>query len=347
MVNDARQLLRKVFAISIIIFVFIFVASYFLALVLGLELFLFTSEGRALSLRIHSLPILLFLLFLVEAPLALSMGFIFFLVWSIYFLCLIVAWLWRESFHKVIGTVFSRPLNKLLNNFLFALPILASMLFLVVIVLHSLQESIGVPTGEPKLPVNPFETFFLLTYTPLIEEIGFRLSPIGLFLIVYIFSAGRKVVQMSSMRLLRLSLVAPLYPEEAKRMVGLRSVGVDGFRGISAAEWIMVLGTSFVFGLAHLLAGVGWDVGKVTSTFLVGFVFGVAYLTYGFQAPILLHWYFNYYFYTFRLASELYPNTFSLEVLISFLTIVVGSLGSLWFLVAGLRKVISKKRLGN
>jgi hypothetical protein len=152
---------------------------------------------------------------------------------------------------------------------------------------------------------------------------------------------------MSSMRLLRLFLVALLYPKEAKRMVGLRSVSADGFGGISVAEWIMVLGTSFVFGLAHLLSGVGWDVGKVSSTFLVGFVFGVTYLIYGFQAPILLHWYFNYYFYTFRLASELYSNTFSLEVLISFLTIVVGSLGLLWFLVVGLKKVILKKRLGD
>jgi len=126
-------------------------------------------------------------------------------------------------------------------------------------------------------------------------------------------------------------------------MVGLKNVGANGFRGISIAEWIMVLATSLIFGLAHLLSGIGWDVGKVTSTFMVGFVWGLAYLAYGFQAPILLHWYFNYYFYAYEFASDLYPSTFSIEVLISFLTIIVGILGLLALLAMGLNRIFGRK----
>jgi hypothetical protein len=221
------------------------------------------------------------------------------------------------------------------------------MLFLAVIGLHYFQESaLGVPTGEPALPENPFETFFLLAYSPLIEEIGFRLSPIGVFLIVYVFWAGRRIVaQFSSKQLLKLFLVASVYPEDAKRMVGLKNTGADGFRGISIAEWVMVVATSLFFGMAHLLSGIGWDVGKVTSTFMVGFVFGLAYLLYGFQAPILLHWFFNYYFYTYELASDMYPTTFSIEILILFLTIIIAIFGSIALLAMGLSKISSRKKV--
>jgi len=345
--NGIGETFKRTFKASMIAFVLILVVSYFLAMLLGLELFFFTLEGHALSIRAYPLPVLLFLLFQVETPPVLNLGLVFFFVWSVYILCFGIAWFWRESFHKVVGNAFLRPVSRLFNNFLFALPILASMLLLAVIGIHYFQESaLGVPTGEPALPENPFETFFLLAYSPLIEEIGFRLSPLGLFLIVYVFWAGRKVVaQLSSKHLLKLFLVAPIYPEEAKRMVGLKNVDANGFRGISICEWIMVLTTSLIFGLAHLLSPIGWDVGKVTSTFMVGFVWGLAYLVYGFQAPILLHWYTNYYFYTYELASDLYPSTFSIEVLISFLTIIVGILGLLALLAMGLSRISGRKQV--
>jgi len=345
--NGTWEAFQKIFKVMMITFVFVLVASYLLAMLLGLELFFFTLEGRMLSMRIYSLPILLFLIFQFETPLALNLGLIFLFIWSIYLLCFLVAWMWRERFHKVIATAFSRPVSRLFSNFLFALPIIASMSLLAVIGIHSFQESaLGVPTGEPALPANPFEAFFLLAYSPLIEEIGFRLSPLGFFLIAYVFWAGRKVVAgLSSRQILKLLVVAPIYPEEAKRMVGLKNVGADGFRGIGVAEWIMVLATSLIFGLAHLLSPIGWELGKVTSTFMVGLIFGLAYLVYGFQAPILLHWYFNYYFYAYELASDLYPSTVSVEVLISFLTIVVGMLGFLAFIAMGLSRIFGRKEV--
>lgn len=343
--DELKDVSTKIFKVLMIAFVFVLVASFFLSMLLGLELFFFTLEGRAMSLRVYALPVLLFILFQVQTPPMLSWGFIFLFVWSVYVLCFLVAWIWRESFHRVVGNAFLRPVGRLLSNFLFALPILASMLLVAVIAIHYFQESaLGVPTGEPTLPANPFETFFWLAYSPLVEEIGFRISPIGLFLIGYVLWAGRRVAaQLSSEQLLKLFLVAPIYPEEAKRMVGLRNVDADGFGGISIAEWIMVLVTSLIFGLAHLFSGIGWDVGKVTSTVMVGFVFALAYLAYGFHAPILLHWYFNYYFYTYELASDLYPSTVSIGILIFFLTLVVGTLGLLAFLVLGVKRIAGGK----
>jgi len=345
--GGVKEASKRIFKASMIIFVLVLVASYVLAMLLGVELFLFTSEGRSLSMLTRPLPIFLFLLLQVETPSALNLGLIFLFVWSVYLFCLLAAWIWRQSFHNVIGNAFVRPVRRLFSNFLFVLPIIASMLSLAVIGLHYFQESaLGVPTGEPSLPENPFETFFLLAYSPLIEEIGFRLSPLGLFLIVYVFWAGRWIVaQFSTKQLFRLFLVALVYPEDAKRMVGLKNIGADGFSGVSRAEWIVVFATSLFFGVAHLLSGIGWDVGKVTSTFMVGFIFGLAYLAYGFQAPILLHWYFNYYFYTYELASHVYPITFSIEILISFLTIIVAIFGFIALLAMGLSKISRRKKM--
>ncbi|MGD8505796.1 MAG: hypothetical protein PVF15_03940 [Candidatus Bathyarchaeota archaeon] len=342
--DEIEVVFKRFFIALMIASVFVFVASYILAMLLGLEMFLFTLEGYAVSMRALHLPILLFLLIGVETPTVFNLGLVFLFLWSVYILCFIVAWLWREGFHKVVGNAFSRPVSQLFRNFLFVLPVIASMLLLTVLAIHFFQESaLGVPTGEPPLPKNPFETFFLLAYSPLIEEIGFRLSPIGLFLIIHAFWTARKVVaQLSSKQLLKLLLAAPIYPEEAKKMVGLKNIDADGFGGISIGEWIVVLATSIVFGLAHLLGG-SWEVGKVTSTFLAGLVFGLAYLAYGFQAPVLLHWYTNYYFYTYGLATDLYPGTFSIEVLISFLTIIVGLLGFAALLAMGVSRIFKQE----
>jgi len=342
-VDEAIMVLRKTFRLLMLVLVFVLVASFFLAMLLGLELFFFTTEGHVLSSRADPLPILLFLLVFVETPFVVNWGLIFFFVWIIYLFCFFAAWMWRERFHKVVGTALLRSEDQLLNSFLFTLPILASMLLLVVIALQLFQESAGIPTGEPLLPSNPFETFFLLAYSPFIEEVGFRLSPMGLFLIPHVLMMGKNIgARLSLKRLFRLLFVTFVYPDEAKRIVGLKNVGADGFGGVSVGEWVMLLFTSFVFGLFHLLSGMGWDVGKVTSTFLVGFVFGLAYLAYGFQAPLLLHWYFNYYFYTFELASDLYPSVFSIKILVLFLNAVMGVLGLLAFLIMGLKRLFKK-----
>ncbi len=139
--DGTRETSEKIFKTLMIALVLVLVASYFLAMLLGLDLLFFTLEGQALSMRVQPLHIWLFIVFLFETPLVLNIGLIFLFIWSVYILCFFVAWLWRESFHKVIGNVFSRPVSRLFSNFLFALPIIASMSLLAVIGIHFFQES--------------------------------------------------------------------------------------------------------------------------------------------------------------------------------------------------------------
>jgi len=345
--SELKTFTKLTFLTVLITTVLLLVSSYFLAMFLG-PMLLFSPDGLTASNEYWHLPILLFITIGFYTPIALNIGLVFLFLWGVFAVCFIAAWKFRESFHGVIEKGFSRSIKKLFDNHLFAMPIVTSMMLTAVIAITELQKLGGVPTGEIPLPPNRFESLFELSYAALIEEIGFRVTPIGAFLIIYLLWAGRKnAVPLSLGQHLKLFLTAPLYPDEAKKMVGVKTVSDFGVRGgISLGEWVMVFFTSIVFGLAHYLAGGGWEIGKVTSASVVGLAMGLTYLLYGVQAPILLHWFFNYYNYAYYFASELYTPVLITFILIDFVTIVVGILGWLAVMILGFYKmsrVITKR----
>jgi hypothetical protein len=336
--NETRTELRVLLAAPLIVFVLLLISSYFLSMPFGAALFFFTPEGSAfskLSLPPTEFPMLLFMIFGFYIPVTASYGLAFLVLLGVYVVCFAVAWISRESLHDVVRKGFSRPFTKLFNNNLFAMPIIASMLFTAVIAIHFFQESQGIPTGS--LPeTDPYHLFFQLTSSPVLEEISFRISTIGIFLVVYLFLVGsKKLATLSGEQALKVALLIPLYPDKAKKLLGVKTVSEFGIKGISRGEWIMVIIASLAFGLAHYIFG--WGPGKITTATLDGFAFGLAYLFYGIQAPILLHWFFNYYWYGFSLALDVYPNSFSLILIIfivEIVTLIVGVLG--WSIFAGL-----------
>ncbi len=346
---ELKKLAKLTFLTVLIVTVLLIVSSYFLATFLGPTLFFFTPEGLNSSvLYEQGLPIWLFTIVGFGVPVWLNVGLFFLLLWGVFAICLAAAWKFRESLNEVITKSYSRPMKKLLNNCLFAMPIISSMTLMAVIFIQSLQEASGLPTGEPSLPENPFRVLFLLSWSSLFEEVGFRLIPIGAFLILYLFWVGRKnAVTLTWGQRLKLFLVTPLFPDEAKKMVGARRVRALGVRGgISFPEWLIVFSTSIVFGLAHFLGG-SWDVGKISSASAVGLAMGLIYLLYGIQAPILLHWFFNHYLWFFdstelgglQFVSELSPSLPPTFALIEFTLIILGILGWLAVMIIGFYKV--------
>ena len=336
--NETRIALRILLVTPLIVFVLLLVSSYFLSMPLGLALFFFTPEGAAFSklpLPLTEFPMLLFMVFGFYIPVPASYGLAFLFLLGIYVICFAGAWRFRESLHDVVRKSFSRPFTKLFNNNLFAMPIIASMLFIAVATIHLFQESQGIPTGT--LPeIDPFRLFFQLTSSPLLEEIGFRISTIGVFLIVYLLSVrGKKLATLSTGQALKVTLLIPLYPDKAKKLLGVKTISEFGIKGISRGEWIMIIITSLAFGLVHYIFG--WGPGKITTATLDGFVFGLTYLFYGIQAPILLHWFFNYYLtllFGENYLLKFYPIMSPISFLILFATLIVGGLG--WSIFAGL-----------
>lgn len=332
--SEVKRTLKLILIVALTIAVLLLVSSYVLTMVLGPALFFFTPEGSTFSMLhyMQGLPIDLFIMINFNIPVSLNVGLIFLFLWGVFILCFVAAWKFREKLHKVVGRVFSRRTDSLFNNWLFTMPVITSMLLIAVIAITRFQETHGAPTGEPTLPPDPFEAFFLVTYAVLFEEIGFRVSLIGVFLIVYLFWVGRNASSMWWGQRLKLLLLSVIYPDGAKKMVGAKTVSDFGVMGgISLGEWVMIILTSVAFGVAHYLSPGGWGVGKITTASMVGFAMGLTYLLYGVQAPILLHWFFNYYGKAIELASDFYPIVDSFFSVTLVITTILGVFG--WFTV--------------
>ncbi len=94
--------------------------------------------------------------------------------------------------------------------------------------------------------------------------------------------------------------------------------------------------------------GGGWETGKSISTFIDGLAFGLVYLLYGVQAPILLHWFFNYYisgYGAYGLALDFYPTISPIFLLIFLGTLILGVLGwTMFTALLGARLYRRRKR---
>ncbi len=341
------KVLKLIAKMSLVIIVVITVFLYLFAIVLGPALFYFTKEGLRTSTHHLSVLTVWFLNIPISIPIALEVGVLFFGLWSIFLLCFVAAWKFRENFHIIIKESIIQPTRKLFRSCLFAMPILNSMTLIAVVAINRFQESEGIPIGTPPLPGEPFLDFFQLSYSAVIEEVGFRLIPIGAFLIIYLFIAKKKTATFSFRQKTKLFFTTILFPDRAKRIVGAKTVNQDGFKGgINLGEWGIVIFTSIVFGLAHFDPGTSWEIGKITPATVAGLVLGLSYLLYGIQASIIMHWFFNVYADTYLLLSELHPALASFaNVTINF-SVILGIIGWSATAILGLRKLIRgiKKR---
>lgn len=340
--NTEKITLKWLLVITLVITVLFFIFSYFLAIPLGSLMFFSTRDGSEISSDFYHFPILLFFIFGFHIPVALNAGQVFLFLGALYSICLIAAWKSEESFLRVVRQGVSRPINRLFSNFLIIMPLLTSMLFIMVIGISNLQETAGLPTGGIPQKENPFETLLWLTYSPIMEEIGFRIIPFAIVFIVYLFSVRKNDATTSSFgQPLKLVLLTIFYPDKAKRMAGVKNIGDHGVKdGITKGEWVIVILTSFIFGLAHYISGGGWGLGKITTAFIDGLALALVYLIYGAYAPILLHWFRNYYLQVYYMAVGVYPAITFFRDLIVFATFTLGVVGWIAAAILGIRKLL-------
>jgi hypothetical protein len=345
MTTDApKSSVKLVFLTLFILIALLLIVSYLLVLVMGYEFIFSTPEGLALSTQFFRFPLYLFFWIGFYTPI-MSVSAIFHVIWIFYVSCFLFAWIWRERLHSVIRRSFSQPFRRVFDNFLLVMPLISSMLFTAVTAIFLLQESVGIPTGQPLFPENtPSQEIFLdLAFAPVAEELGFRLIPMGLIITLYVFMAGKNIAG----KRLKLFVTALFYPDGAKRMAGLRNISEHGIRhGISVGEWAMILIISLIFGYAHVISGIGWEIGKITSATLTGFFLALIYLAYGFEAPVLLHWFLNYYLFFFDpdVATNFFPTTIPILSLIELAILAFGIVGWILFAGIGLSRLLKRTR---
>lgn len=300
--------------------------TYIASMAAGLGLFFFTTDGIELSARhLASVPLNIFVAVPVTFPIQPSVGEVFFVLWVVYVLCFAIAWYDFGGFHRSIRTDFWQPLTFSKINFLRGLPLIGAGLLSAVLIIHSVQESQGVGTGGLSFR-TPLEALFNLAYSPISEEIAFRITPLGAAsaVVVLLLGRGRQPRFAGWTGALKLAFLAFLAPQKARALAGLPTIQSSGWKhGVSWPEWILAIAISAMFGLAHILVGGGWEPGKATTAALSGFVLALVFFSHGAYAPILLHWFFNYYFMAVDLIGRNYP-------VLSFV-VSVTNLVTVWF----------------
>jgi hypothetical protein len=302
----------KALAVFLILFSTV---SYCLSLALGPVLFFSTSDGLSVARRtIQGIPLDLFMAITIPIPLQVSIGVLFMVIWAVFVLCVVSAWYDRGGFLNSIRGVLSESMTFAKTNFLFVMPIVATALLSATVVIQQFQEAEGVPTGGLSLPPDPYIILTNLAFAPIREEFAFRITSIGIpvgILLILLYRGDQRISGVKNR--VKLIVLAALSPERAKAKMGYRNVAAKGFlRGISPLEWFLILVSAAVFGLAHWLLGGGWQIGKISTAFMAGFIFGIMFVSYGAYAAILLHWFFNYYFTVIDLANSTYGGMFQL-----------------------------------
>lgn len=254
----------------------------------------------------------------IETPVSVNLLFFYLLLVAGYAACFLAAFKAHGGFLRNLLAIAKGDQLPRIPNWLVVMPLASSALLIVVLLITFVQDWLGVPTGSLP-PVAPSILLYSLTYSPILEEWTFRLSPIGLVVALRILFA--KGPQSSS-------LLSFILPERAKAEAGLPRIYGNGWKGIHWSEWLALVMTSIVFGLAHVLAGGGWEIGKITTATVSGLVLGASFLAYGGYAAVLLHWFFNFYFEIFALGSTLVGGILDIAAtLVSLLTIAVGIIG--------------------
>ena len=310
------------------------VFTYVLAMALTVLLLTSTSIGSDLAGNQGHLILGAFLI-PIYTPIEINLLAGFLALLGIFVLCFVVAAKRDGGFLTSLRHLFTlAPNGKRLPNWLVVMPVASSALLLLILAVTIIQDTVGIPTGSlPQL--EPYQFLYILAYAPPLEETMFRISTLGLLVALRtvwsspLAQAGGEAVgarQHGTAGLVALSFLAP---DSAKSAAGLPSFKEARWRSLHWTEWLILIITSVGFGLAHILSGVGWEVGKLVPAALSGFALGLSYLLYGAYADILLHWFFNVYFETYSLSSTLIGGVFiPLEGVIGLLAFVAGGIGT-------------------
>jgi len=324
------------------------VLTYFVAIGVGLGLV--TSRqfaGQLENIRVHFFTGA-FLIYPIITPIPVDLLLLTDSCIIIYITCFIAAFRSRDGF--LIGLQRLRQVGQVSfkSSWLVAMPLVSCVLLLIVLVATILLNQSGLSSGTLCNPCPPeAELYAALTYSPISEEIAFRITTLGLLIAIITTWKNRSIEPGSSKpRTLSLVVASFLSPESAKARVGLPTITANKWHGIHWSEWILLFLTSAGFGIAHVISGgTDWGVGKAFTAAISGLALGLVYLGYGAYAAVLLHWFFDFYFETFSVGADVFGGPFStLPGLVSLATLVVGIV-SILVALAWLARRITRGRI--
>ncbi|MGI0041013.1 MAG: CPBP family intramembrane glutamic endopeptidase, partial [Nitrosopumilaceae archaeon] len=208
------------------------------------------------------------------------------------------------------------------SNYLLGMITWFSILIVASVVVDSVQQSFGVLTEPPEFQ-NKLIKFFLITESPLTEEIGFRMLLIGVPLFAMFATKF-------SIRSFFKSLWHPSQNLEItnyKKVLGL------------------VIAVGIFFGVAHIISGSPWSAGKFAQATISGIIIGWVYVRHGLAPAILLHWATNYviFSYIFSMSDINQTSNEASNPFLNTLEVLFLSSGTLAIIIFILNYLKSKK----
>lgn len=259
---------RAIFLKFVIYLTFI---TAFIFLVISIFLVLSPSWGSSLYQPITPyFFIFLGVFFLIPVPLV-SVFVVMFALYIVFFIALIF-----QSNRDRKKQILDTPIGYYVA--------VATAVELIAIIISRIEALFGTPIGgggiDSELQNNPLVGYMSLIYAPFVEELGFRILPLGLYsfiLTAYVSVRKSRFVNF------RDSLLSIIIPGHLRRKYDVR---------LSYVDWALILATSAIFAYAHIYFG-AWDWGKFIPVFITGIALAVGYLKFGIYVDIPLHWFFN------------------------------------------------------
>ena len=302
-----REIVSKV----IVVLSLVFLGYFLIILLIGPYALLTIIEDAGKTVWLDEISLLVFLLFPIEVTITETRVEILFCGITLFYLLMLIKCVFDG---KSLKTMFKKGLSSISENSFVTTLYATSFVMLIVFIMTFLFEKTGVEVGHLAKP-NPVMYFFEVTFAPIKEEIGFRMTFIGPILVI-VYLIKRNDVNLGVLKGL-------VYPYELIR----------SRKELKKIAWILILCSSILFGVLHYISGTGWKIGKIPTATVSGILLGFLYVYHGLPASIISHWIFNYLIEITLVLSPVFPAlVFGIEALI-----MLGCLTPAYLLVSFLK----------
>lgn len=212
-----------------------------------------------------------------EIPIEFELGDVFIGFWCLFLIIFTISVLGpKTNFLKALSPIMSEGKYESQSNYLVSVIKWFAILIVISMVIDFVQNSLGISTDPPDQP-DALIQFFNITVAPITEELGFRVMLIGIPL--FMMYSYR-----SSIKLFFKSLWNPSQALQINK---------------SKKAIILILIVGIFFGLAHIISGEPWSVGKFAQASASGIIIGWVYFKHGLPSAILVHWATNYFIFAY------------------------------------------------
>jgi membrane protease YdiL (CAAX protease family) len=277
----------------LIFFLFLVVTG---SIFIGIYVVYFTNIGKDVSWHSDVLLNFLLLSILGISNIHFNLGIAFISFWFIYLVIFLICifkpiFIFKDFLYNPLSKnkfkYFDFSSESFSSNYLYIIIQWFSAYFLLSVIIDLIQQSFGIQIGNP-LVSNPLLSFFYLTGAPLNEEILFRVIFLGIPLSLIIFKYKNSFIS---------SLLHPS-----------KNISIKSGRDRNLLFLVILLNSVF-FGLAHVIFGGNYEIGKITQASLGGMFLGWLYYRYGLGTSIIFHWISNYVIFSYGLLGSIIFNT--------------------------------------